>query len=138
MNMRLTIPVLRAGSALLAGGLGFTLAMNLLDTEAGGGQLSGPLIRLCLGGSVVLLLCAVLVFVRPGVVGWLALLGAGSCLPLFLYRVAPSLLSWASSAPASIVQDGFFNLDPLGIGGLLATGFLWLAYAKTSIYLDHM
>ena len=126
MSRRWSSPILRAAIAFVAGGLGFTLAMNLLDTEAGGGRLTGPLVRMCLCGSLVLLLCAALSFTRRGIVAVLTLAAALLCLPLFLYRIAPSLLTRLTDAPASVVPSQTVTLDPVALAGLVTLGLLAL------------
>ncbi len=130
MKRQWLAPVLKAVSALLAGILGLMLAMNLIDTEAGGGRLTGPLIQICPGGSLLLLLCAALAFTRRAIVAVLTLVASLACLPLFLYRVAPSLLSWVSQAPASAAPGELLTFDPMAVGGLIAIGFLALVHVR--------
>ena len=129
MSRRWVFPVLKAAVALMAGGLGLTVAMGLLDTEAGGGRLTGPLVRLCLCGSLALLLCAALSFTRRAVVTVSTLTAALLCLPLFLYRLAPSLLDRLSDVPASTVPIRTVTFEPMATAGLVTIGLLVVLHA---------
>ena len=130
MRRRWSRPILEAAVAFVAGSLGSTLAMDLLDTEAGGGRLTGPLVRMCLCGSLVLLLCAAFSFTRRTIVTVLTLAAALLCLPLFLYRVVPSSLTWLADAPASVMPSQVVTLDPLALAGLVTLGLLALIHAS--------
>ncbi len=123
--------VMRTIVALVAGAIGFTVAMNLLDTEAGGGGLTGPLIRLCLAASVVLVVCGLLAFARRRIVSVVGIAAAAMCLPLFVYRIAPNLLAWATDASASVGAAQAPGSDPLAIGGVVAVLLVWGVYGRT-------
>lgn len=124
---------IRFASALATGAMGFTVAMNLLDTEAGGGRLTGPLIKLCLAASVTLVGCAVLVFTRRRIVSLVAVIAALCCLPLFVYRIAPSAMGWLSEAPSSVTSAQTLNPDPLAIVGVLSMLVLWTVYGRIKV-----
>ncbi len=119
MSRQPTFFPLRWASVLAAAGLCLFEALSLADTEAGAGQLTGPLIELCLAGSVGLLICAALLLVRWPLAALVTPVAALLCLPLLLYRVAPFSLAWLTDAPAS-VAPAHFNFDPLAIAGLAA------------------
>lgn len=120
MRKQWTMRVLPPISALAACVLTFTLARNLVDTEAGGGQLTGPLVDLCLVGSVTLLVCAALLFAGRLMVTMVTLVAALLCLPLLLSRIVPSSLSWLSDVPSSVVPAHAVNFDPLAVSGTVA------------------
>ena len=107
--------------------------MSLLDTEAGGGRLTGPLIRLCLAGSVVLVLCAMLAFTRRRIVSLIAMAAAVMCLPLLVYRIAPGSSAWMTDAPSSIGSAQATSADPLAIGGLIAVAVVLAVFGRTRL-----
>ena len=116
---------------LVCAALALVTSDDLLGTEFGGGQLTGPLVRLCLAGGALLVVCAVLAYVRPRIAAVLTAVAALLCLPLFLYRVAPSTLSWVSSAPASALPAGAVVYDRQAIAGLFALGALIAVHLRT-------
>ena len=120
MAKRSTSALLRSACALVAAGLCLLEASGLAGTEAGAGRLTGPLIELCLGGGVGMLICAALLLTRWPVAALLTPVAALLCLPLLLYRIAPSSLTWLTDAPASVASAQPFNPDPLAIAGLAA------------------
>jgi len=94
--------------------------MELIGTEFGEGQLTGVFVRLCLGGGMLFLACAVMTWRAWRGGGVFSTAAAAICSPLYVYRVAPASLQWLSPAQASVRPPDRLIFDGWAIAGLLS------------------
>lgn len=109
----------RIAILLLCAVLAFLNAIDLLEMEFGGGSLTGVLVRLCLGGSALFILCVGLALSNPRLVALPCAIAIAACAPLYIHLIAPRALRWFSSAPSS-VQMPVLLFDIWAIAGLLS------------------
>ncbi len=110
----------RLASVLLCAGMALGEVDSLTYTELGGGSLSHPLLMLCQAGGWLLLCAAAGTAWLPRLAMPAVIVGSACCLPLYAFRVAPRSVSWLATAPPSAPPQGFWQLERLALGGLLA------------------
>jgi hypothetical protein len=102
-------------------------SFDLAGTEEGGGSVTGPLIMLQEIGCLLLFAALILTILAPKIAAIGGLTGAFSCLPYYLYSVAPGLYRWFIPEGWSVALTSYFyRNDQAGAGILtvLVTAFI--------------
>lgn len=122
--MKAWIIALKVASLVVCVAVTFPQAMDLLSMEFGGGGLTGPLVYLALAGCGLFVAAMALTFVTPRTGTIVAGFAAIICLPLDAYRIAPSSLSWLTSAPASVRSSSTVHFSTPALQSLIAIAIM--------------
>jgi hypothetical protein len=113
----------QAGSCLLSVVAVQWICIGLEGTEFSAGSLTGPLLYLCNAGSLLLITALLLTFFYSRFAAALGLVGALSCLPLYLFLVAPGPFRRVFPGKYSVPLRTNFVWDKWSTFGILTFAF---------------
>jgi hypothetical protein len=89
----------QVASIVLCAAVTFGRFLGLDGTEFSGGWLSGPILQVHFGGTLLLTFALVVAFVYPRAAAVMTLAAVACCLPLYLFFLVPGMFPGVRSIP---------------------------------------